>query len=86
MDVKKKQNGMRIITVSIEEEYLQSLLSEIKRLKEQGRKGLYKINANIPDNTAKYITEYFTGRTDYTFESRRCMNCKGTWDIIIVFK
>ncbi len=70
-----------------EEKYLELILIEIEALKKANKKGLYKMNAKIPDRFAKYIYTYFSQRNDkYDIEIKKCAVCKGTWDILITFK
>ena len=68
------------------EEYLAKILREIETNEILGKRGVFKINEKIPDNTAKYVEKYLKENTNYkkiTFE--RCSSCTKTWDIIVWF-
>lgn len=67
-------------------EYLEKILSEIESAKSSGRKGLFKINEKVSDSNAIYIQKYFEGNEDYRIETRKCKNCRRTWDILIYFR
>jgi hypothetical protein len=65
--------------------YLKKIIKEIEIAKEKNRKGVFKINEKIDDNSAKYIKEYLDKNTDYRIKFERCSSCTRTWDIIIIF-
>jgi hypothetical protein len=68
------------------ETYLQGLISEIERIKARKGTGLFRINDKITNETAKYVKNYFQNVPGYSVDMRKCAKCKGTWDIIILFK
>lgn len=68
-----------------EQKYLEALLLEIENAKILGRRGIYKINTKVADNTAKYVKKYFESTTNYTVNIKKCTHCSGTWDILITF-
>jgi len=70
----------------IEEIYLNSLLSEIGRVKERGGKGIYRINDKIEDRAIDYVRNYFLGSPEYDAVFYKCPACLGTWDVTITFK
>ena len=72
--------------MSEEEQYLEGLLGEIERRKSEGSKYLYRINSKITNEVAHYVENYFKDNPSYIIETRYCMSCKGTWDIIITFR
>ena len=72
--------------VSKEQRYLDSILAKIDTARAKNKPGIYLMNAKIPDNTAKFLVRYFTGSYAYEVDAKKCMSCKGTWDIMITFK
>ncbi len=72
--------------MTIEQDYLDSIIKEIEEAKLKGKRGIYKMNVKVRDNTAKYVKRYFENNYDYGIDIRKCMACKGTWDILITFR
>jgi len=71
--------------MSVAENYLQKLLSQIDRLKKENKKSLYIMNAKISPSTRKYLESYFNGNLLYDATFKFCASCKGTYDIVIYF-
>ena len=69
-----------------DKEYLEKILLEIQRAKENGKKGVFKINEKISDSNANYLQSYFSNKIEYEVTARKCRNCKRVWDIMIYFK
>jgi len=66
-------------------EYLDGLLAEIERAKEQGRKGVFRMNAKVSNATISLLKQHFVGNPNYRSDFRPCRRCTGQWDIIIWF-
>lgn len=64
--------------------YLQGLINEIEMARAKARTKIYRMNAKISNRTVDYVKRYFVG-LGYDVETKKCMSCKGTWDIIIFF-
>ena len=67
------------------QEYLDGILAEIEIAKENGYKGVYRVNDKIPDNVALYVQAYFSNMVEYRAEIRKCPSCLNTWDVLIFF-
>lgn len=67
------------------EGYLQGLYLEIEQNKKEGKGGVYRINANITDEVGQYIKAHFIDNPHYIVETKKCMSCKQSWDIMILF-
>jgi hypothetical protein len=65
--------------------YLIELQKEIARLKDSGKKCLYRINDNVSENVISYVKAHFAKLPGYTLDIKKCWRCKNTWDIIITF-
>lgn len=69
-----------------EEEYLQGILAEIETARGKKSRGIFRINARIPDSYAQRIKKHFAGNPHYDVELRKCKTCRKTWDILIYFR
>lgn len=65
------------------EELLAEILKEIENTKSRGGHYVYRINEKISNSSVDYISRYFKNMPGYTFDSKKCMSCKGTWDLMI---
>jgi hypothetical protein len=71
--------------ITNQEEYINSLLAEIERLKNSNKNTLYRINDSLSDNVVGYIKMYFETTPGYILSMKKCARCKNQWDIIITF-
>lgn len=74
--------------MSLEENYLNAILTEIDVKKKQGKAGLYKMNVKLHINTVRYLKEYFAQHTDmYRVDISKCSGCRegNVWHILIFF-
>jgi hypothetical protein len=67
------------------DEYLVKLLEEIAQAKAQHRNGVFKMNEKIPDDVAKHARDFLIANTKHRIEFRKCLTCRRTWDVIIIF-
>lgn len=63
-------------------EWITELTEDIVRLKSVNRKTLYLISAEMTTDIATAVVKHFKD-AGYTVESKRCLTCKNSWDIII---
>lgn len=63
-------------------EWIIELTEDIIRLKNVKRKTLYLISAEMTTDTAKAVVKHFKDE-GYSVESKKCLSCKNSWDIII---
>ena len=67
------------------QEWITELTEDIIRLKGAGRKTLYLISAEMNNETATAIENYFKEQ-GYSVESKKCRSCKNNWDVIISWR
>lgn len=63
-------------------EWITELTEDIVRLKNVGRKTLYLISAEMTNEVATAVVKHFKDNS-YIVESKKCLSCKNSWDIII---
>jgi len=66
-----------------EEIYLQGIFAELDRVEKKNGAGVFRMNAKIPDNTAKLVKRRVEAETTYEVQLHKCKTCTGQWDIII---
>lgn len=65
-------------------EWLDVMLQDIQKAKEQGKNKVYWFNYKIDNQAVDYIVRHFSGNPNYVVETRKCPNCTHTWDIIVL--
>lgn len=68
------------------DKYLENILSEIERTLARGVKSIYRINDKASNAEMEVVKRYFANHPKYYFEVRKCIRCRGTWDVIINLK
>lgn len=63
-------------------EWITELTEDIIRLKNVNRKTLYLISAEMNTDIATAVVKHFKDE-GYSVESKKCLSCKNSWDIII---
>ncbi len=72
--------------MSIEQEFLNSLITEIELAKEQHRNGVFKIREKLTDSQAIFAEKNLMNMyPQYRIEFRKCPQCAFEWDIMIIF-
>jgi len=72
-------------TITDSGKYIAGLLSEIDRKKTVGGKAIYRINDKMTIKVSKDVKMYFSNKSEYNIEIRKCARCKNEYDIIIYF-
>jgi hypothetical protein len=67
------------------DEYLQSLLEEIERVKAKRGIGVFRINSKMSEDTASRLRNYFKNSNSYILELRKCAQCTHSYDVIVTF-
>ena len=68
------------------EEYFQGIVDHLARLEEKKIRYLYRINEKVPDEYIRGLIRHFSTTDKYSIETKKCMSCKNTWDVIITIK
>lgn len=72
--------------MSAEQDFLNSLVSEIEQARMQHRNGVFKIREKLTDSQATFAQKNLTAAYPrYRIEFRKCPQCAFEWDIMIIF-
>lgn len=63
-------------------DWITELTEDIVRLKGVNRKTLYLISAEMTTGIATGVVNHFK-EAGYIVESKKCLSCRNSWDIII---
>jgi hypothetical protein len=69
-----------------QEEYILKIDKEIGLAELSGKAGLFKISEKVSDSIVYYLIDYLKNKyPDFLVETKKCLSCVNTWDILIFF-
>jgi hypothetical protein len=69
-----------------QEEFTLAFMKDLENQKKLGKNGFFKINEKVSDSNVFYLKAYLQKNYPaYRVETRKCVSCLNTWDILIFF-
>ena len=65
--------------------YIKGILSEIRKVKRQGKRGVYRVRDDVSDETIKCLRKLFRGHKEYSLSAHKCHQCQNKWEVMVYF-
>lgn len=72
--------------MSIDMDYVDGLKADIETALLAGRKGLFRLEEKISDETARYIIDLYKHDPTVVTKLTKCGRCKMQWEVFIYFE